>query len=300
MTQSTRLQLVMVSGRSGSGKSSALHALEDLGFYCVDNLPSALIPALVQEFQHEKDLPGIVSHIQKVDKLAIGIDARSLRLHDTSFRKLQNELNHFEHVDTQIIYLDANNDTLLRRFSETRRKHPISSEKTSLLEALELESQILSPLITDTTIVIDSSKMSLHQLRDEIAKMVKGAQTKMSLLFQSFGFKHGIPSDSDLIFDVRCLINPHWVPHLRSLTGIDEEVAQFLQEDDKVQEMLDTITNYLNNWLPEYEINNRRYLTVSIGCTGGQHRSVFLTQQLQKRFETHWQTQIRHRQLNLP
>lgn len=299
MSQTNKLQLVMVSGRSGSGKSSALHALEDLGFYCVDNLPSALIPALVKEFHQEKMLEK-VCHLQKIDKLAIGIDARSLRLNDTSFLKLQQDLDQFTHVDTQVIYLDANTDTLLRRFSETRRKHPISSEKTSLLEALDIESQILSPLITDATIVIDSSQMSLHQLRDDMGRTVNGNKAKMSLLIQSFGFKYGIPTDSDLIFDVRCLINPHWVPHLRALTGLDDEVAQFLQEDDKVQDMLDTISEYLTKWLPEYEINNRQYLTVSIGCTGGQHRSVFLAKQLQQRFEPNWQTQIRHRQFNTP
>lgn len=293
------MNLVIVSGRSGSGKSSALHALEDLEYYCVDNLPTKLIPGLVQEFQPEPATQGQECPLRKIDKLAIGIDARSLHLSDTSFRKMQYDLAHFPDLDIQIVYLDADDDTLLRRFSETRRKHPISSENTSLQEALDLERRLLNPLITDSTIVIDTSSMSLHQLREEMRLIVKGSPTQMSLLIQSFGFKYGIPKDSDLMFDVRCLINPHWVPQLRPLSGLDADVAEFLAEDDKVQAMLASITDYLQRWLPDYQVNNRHYLTVSIGCTGGQHRSVFLVERLHEIFKKNWPIQVRHRQLGI-
>jgi len=285
--------LVIVSGRSGSGKSSALHALEDLGYYCVDNLPTKLIPSLVAEFHSTK---GQENQFDP-EKLAVGIDARSLRLDNAGFRKMVYELSHFEHMTTQIIFLDADDDTLIRRFSETRRKHPMSNDNIPLIEALALEKQLLSPVITDETMLIDTSNMSLHQLRAEMGRLVQDEEPKMALLIQSFGFKYGIPKDSDLIFDVRCLINPHWVPQLRALTGQDQEIIDFLEEDDRVQAMIHSISDYLSNWLSDYAINNRRYLTVSIGCTGGQHRSVFLAERIQALFAKNWSVQIRHRQL---
>ena len=300
MPQSSPMQLIMVSGRSGSGKSSALHALEDLGFYCVDNLPTRLIPSLIHEFK-DTSPPNADSDVMKrVDKLAIGIDARNLRFSENDFHKLVTDLHNIDDLNTQVIYLDADNDPLLRRFSEPRRKHPIASEQTSLHEALELEKKILSPLITDSTMIIDTSTLSLHQLRDEMGRIASSHPKTMTLLIQSFGFKYGIPKDSDLIFDVRCLINPHWVPQLRPLTGLDPEIIEFLSEDQKVQDMKKTIINYLENWLPDYQINNRPYLTVSVGCTGGQHRSVFLAEEIRRALSSSWSTQIRHRQLMKP
>jgi len=293
MEQSASIHLFIISGRSGSGKSCALHALEDLGYYCVDNLPPVLIPGLIAQFLPKPGQAGL----NQLEKLAVGIDVRSLTVSDTPFEEVLEQLNKIQGLSIQIIYLDAVDQTLLRRFNETRRKHPLSNAQTPLKEALSLERLFLSPLQTDATLVIDTTSMNLHQLRTEMHRLVGTENARLVLLIQSFGFKYGLPTDSDLVFDVRCLPNPHWVPHLRALTGQDKPVVEFLQEHPDVQTMIRSITTFVEQWLPHYQANNRRYVTVSIGCTGGQHRSVFIAGQLEKHFETHWSTQLRHRQL---
>jgi len=283
------MDVIIVSGRSGSGKSSAIHALEDLGYYCVDNLPVCLIPQLIQEIQTAQN--------ESIPTLAVGLDARSLRVSSNTFEEMLTALNAMQSINVSIFYCDADNDTLIQRFSETRRKHPMSSDSVSLTEALELERKILSPLVTDSTSVIDTSRMTLHQLRDEMARLVNVTNESMVLLIQSFGFKYGIPNNSDLIFDVRCLQNPHWVPNLRPLNGLDKPVQAFLSVDPLVQKMTQDILNFVHHWIPHYSINNRRYFTLSIGCTGGQHRSVYMAETLSQLIQTDCDVQIRHRQI---
>ena len=287
------MKLCLISGRSGSGKTTALHVLEDLGFYSVDNLPIALIPNLVSElFQDTLSCPA---------EVAIGIDARNLPSQLAKFPSIVADLQSRKDLSFEIIFLDASDDTLLKRFSETRRKHPVSDANISLTEAISEERSILEPIINEANLTIDTTYLSLHQLRDTI-KLRLGGQTKdlgIALLFQSFGFKHGIPVDADLVFDVRCLPNPYWVNRLRGNTGVDQPVINFLEEQSSVKLMLEDLEHFLRTWLPKFEENNRSYMTVAIGCTGGQHRSVYIAEKLGKTFKTLFgNVQIRHRQLD--
>jgi len=280
------MRLVIVSGRSGSGKTVSLHVLEDLGYYCVDNLPVDMLPGLVSRLQ--EDHP----------RLAVSIDSRNL----------PSDVNILKEVITQlrrpgwhgeIIYLDADHKSLLRRFSETRRRHPLTNDNVSLQEAIEKESELLRPLASMADMTIDTSELSQHQLcgliRDRVARE---NSSRLQLLIQSFGFKNGMPADADFIFDVRCLPNPYWQPNLRTLNGKDVEVVQFLQEYPEVKEMVEDIIRFLDNWIPRFEADNRSYLTVGIGCTGGQHRSVYITEELVNRAQKlQFNVQVRHRDL---
>lgn len=281
------ISLVIISGRSGSGKSTALHVLEDLGYYCIDNLPVGLVPPLIQRIE--------VS--QPDQQVAVSVDARNLPADLENFPAIIKQIDTTK-VAVQIVYLDSANETLVKRFSETRRKHPLSSHERDLGESLELETQLLDPVSSIADLTVDTTNLSIHELRDTIKTRIAETTYEFALLFESFAFKGGVPIDADLVFDVRCLPNPHWKPGLRALTGLDDDVAQFLESHDEVGKMLADIGHFLENWLPAFEANNRSYMTVAIGCTGGQHRSVYIASQLFKRFSPDWKNvQIRHREI---
>ena len=283
------MKLTIISGRSGSGKSTVLHILEDRGYYCIDNLPASLLPALADRISNDDtNLPNV----------AVSIDARNISADLQQAPEIISELQARE-LPTEIIFLDANSQTLLKRFSESRRKHPLSNESTDLYEAIDIESALLKSISMMANFVIDTSNKSLHQLRDLVKnRLLENNETRMALLFQSFGFKNGVPVDADLVYDVRCLPNPYWDIALRSLTGLHIDVAKFLDSQEEVQEMTDDIRDYLEKWLPKYESNNRSYITVAVGCTGGQHRSVYIGEKLKKYFSSKIKNvQIRHRDL---
>ncbi len=285
------MKLVIISGRSGSGKSTALNVLEDVGFYCVDNLPADLLPALVEKTRHNAS--------DEYRHIAVSIDARNATANFDSVPTLIKQLP--PDVDSDIIYLDANGSTLIKRFSETRRKHPLSNKQVALRQAIAEESELLEPIATAADLTIDTSHMGVHELRDIVKKRVHsdpGARG-MSILFISFGFKKGIPIDADVVYDVRCLPNPYWLPNLRSQTGTDKDVIDFLNDQDEVNEMFEDICQYLDKWLPRFESNSRSYMTIGIGCTGGMHRSVYLSERLKNWYaEHHKNVQVHHRELH--
>ena len=282
------MRLVVISGRSGSGKSTALHVLEDTGFNCIDNLPATLLPALVQQ----------LSQNPQGQPFAVSIDARNTWEELQRFPELLDQAK-LPNLTVEILFLDARSDVLIQRFSETRRKHPLSGQTTDLKEAIAKERQLLEPIANSADLTIDSSNLTLHQLRDLIKRRISdNTDTGMALQFQSFGFKRGIPVDVDLVFDVRCLPNPYWKPSLRAASGRDQEVAEFLEQHDEVHEMYHDIASYLERWLPRFVDSNRSYFTVAIGCTGGQHRSVYLSERLYRHFQDSYSnTQLRHREL---
>lgn len=284
-------RLVVVSGRSGSGKTSALNILEDVGFDCIDNLPPSLLPDLIKQLNSER--------INEDLRLAVGIDARNLV---GDLNKLPDILAGLEAsgIDVSVIFLQARRNDLIRRYSETRRKHPLSNETVSLPEAIDLEAKILSPILNISDRNIDTSGLSLHQLRDLVKNtIVPNSPEHMAILFESFGFKKGLPDASDFIFDVRCLPNPYWKQELRSLTGYDEDVIEFLESQVDVAAMLSDIIGFLTRWIPKFQANNRSYLTISIGCTGGQHRSVYIANRLQEYFsKEHSLVQVVHKELS--
>jgi len=285
---STVGRLIIISGRSGSGKSTALHVLEDAGFYCVDNLPAVLLKNLVESADSEDESPL---------RMAVSIDARNMASSLSRFESILAELP--DTISTEVLFLDSDDDELIKRFSETRRRHPLSNADVSLKEAIIKESTLLEPIIAAAALRVDTSKTTLHELRDLIAKVVVPAKERgLTLMFQSFGFKRGIPVDADIVYDVRCLPNPHWVRGLRAFTGLDQEVIEFLAAHDEVGEMLDDIGGYLEKWLPHFVRSNRSYVTIAIGCTGGQHRSVYISEALRQRFESSFpRVQVRHREL---
>ena len=283
------MKLTIISGRSGSGKSTVLHILEDRGYYCIDNLPASLLHSLANRvFTGETDIPNV----------AVSIDARNISADLEQVPNIVNDLKS-KNLPTEIIFLDANSQTLMKRFNETRRKHPLSDERIGLKEAIDKESELLEPISAMANLSIDTGKMSLNQLRDSIKdRLVKNKEVGLALLFQSFGYKNGVPVDADIIYDVRCLPNPYWENSLRALTGLDEAVIKFLNSKNEVQEMYGDISQFLQKWLPKYEGNNRSYITVAIGCTGGQHRSVYLCEKFANEFvESIRNVQVRHREL---
>ena len=285
------MKLIIISGRSGSGKSTCLHVLEDLGYYCVDNMPASLLAALAERIAEENN--------NELDKVAVSIDARNLSGDLSKFREIFSRLD-ASTLDRQIIFLDAETNTLLKRFSETRRKHPLSNSDLGLLEAIKLEKELLSPIANLASLTIDTSTLNLHDLRDIVRDRVANHKPNiLALQFQSFGFKHGIPIDADMVYDVRCLPNPYWVSTLRGLTGLDKEVIDYLESETEVIKMFNDIKDFLANWIPSFEKNNRSYITIALGCTGGQHRSVFLSEKLREHFShTISNIQVRHRELN--
>lgn len=284
------MKLTIISGRSGSGKSTVLHVLEDRGYYCIDNLPASLLSSLASR---------ISSDATGIPNVAVSIDARNISADLDKFPSIINELKN-KPLSTEIVFLDANSQTLLKRFSETRRKHPLSSEAIGLKEAIDKESELLEAISIMASLSIDTSNMSLHQLRDTVKNhLLDDQQTTLALLFQSFGFKNGLPVDADIVYDVRCLPNPYWDNSLRSLTGLDDAVVGFLDSQEEVQEMCSDIENFLQKWIPSFESNNRSYITVALGCTGGQHRSVYMCEKLGEIFSTQGSNvQVRHRELD--
>ena len=288
-SRSDSQQLAIISGRSGSGKTTALHVLEDAGYYCIDNLPAGLLPALVEQTRSRES--------SEYDRIAVCIDARNAAVDLQQFEEL---LEGFaETVSTEVIYLDANSEEVIKRFSETRRKHPLSNRFTALQEALEAEKELLAPIANGATLTIETSQMNIYELRDIVRQRVIGDKVGgMAILFESFGFKRGIPTDADMVYDVRCLPNPYWSKDLRTQTGLDEGVISFLEEEETVNSMFSDIASYLERWLPEFQANNRSYITVGIGCTGGQHRSVYMSERMMRHFSKLFDNvQVRHREL---
>ncbi|ADJ27261.1 RNase adapter RapZ [Nitrosococcus watsonii] len=281
------MKLLIISGVSGSGKSIALHALEDRDYYCIDNLPIYLLPTFAKKMQQDA----------RQLRAAVGIDARNLPQELQQFPQILEEIEKAG-IHCHIIFLDASDATLLKRFSETRRKHPLSH--IPLAEAIRCERALLETIAEKADLRIDTTCTTVHQLRDLISERIDDSvRPGMSLLFQSFGYKHGVPLDADFVFDVRCLPNPHWEPHLRPLSGRDSEVIAYLKRHKTVTQMQRDLITFLQHWLQRFQNTNRSYLTVAIGCTGGQHRSVYLAEQLKAHFHSlHARVLCRHRELS--
>ena len=283
-------RLIIVSGLSGAGKSVALHVLEDLGYYCIDNLPAALLKSLVDEVSSGAE--------QQRNRLAVGIDARN-RLRDLeSLPSLIEEFRQ-QHIQTDVLFVLADDEILLKRYGETRRRHPLAEHGAALRAAIREEREILSEVINSADLVIDTSRSSIYDLANVIRDRVDRREpTSLSVLIQSFGFKNGIPADADFVFDLRCLPNPYWNLKLRQLTGLDEQVVDFLDAQDSVAAMYADIVAFLQRWIPEYQNAHRAYLTVAIGCTGGQHRSVYMAEKLAASLrEADAMVQTRHNEL---
>jgi RNase adapter protein RapZ len=300
VAQPATMEIVLITGMSGSGKSVALHALEDAGFYCVDNLPPELLLSFVElEMQHQ------------AHQLAIAMDVRSA----TSLPLVPQQLDALRArgIVVKPLFLDATTDTLVRRYSETRRRHPLSQagmrgpheavgqldsdERRALVEAIELERSLLATL-REQAHVIDSSMIRAAQLQGYVKALVSTRSAQLTLVFESFAFKRGVPTDADFVFDVRMLPNPHYEPELKALTGRDPPVADYLRAQPDVQRMLQQLQTFLEGWLPDLARDNRSYVTVAIGCTGGQHRSVYLVEQLALHFAGQWATLKRHREMD--
>ncbi|MFM2640704.1 RNase adapter RapZ [Vibrio chagasii] len=283
------MRLIVVSGQSGAGKSVALRVLEDLGYYCVDNLPVNLLNNFVESVRESNQ------------NVAVSIDIRNLPKEPQLVTDTLEQLESATNIDVDVLFLDASKQTLLKRYSETRRIHPLSigQEKLSLEQAIDLEKTLLGPLAEQASIVIDSSDCNLYELSEKVRFKIEGKEKQeLIIVFQSFGFKFGLPSDADYVFDVRFLPNPHWEPDLRPMTGLDAPIHSFLEQHQEVIELKQQIQGFVEQWLPMLEKNNRSYLTVAIGCTGGKHRSVYLTQKIGEYFEQlGHQVQIRHASL---
>lgn len=283
------MKLVILSGRSGSGKTAVLQVLEDMGYYCVDNLPLNLLPELATQLKHE------THHLEHA---AVGVDARNL---PDQLANFETALERVEQggVHCEVVFLDADDDTLLTRFSATRRKHPLSTDHMSLSEAIVHEGQLLERIRERADLLIDTSGLDVHALRDIIRQRVAHDAEGLSLLVESFGYKNGIPRDADLVFDVRMLPNPHWNEALRELSGQHPRVVEFLDQQPDSMRLLDDIAAFLLRWLPQYAANDRTYMTVAIGCTGGFHRSIYMVDKLAARLHEHgYATQVRHPQLD--
>ncbi len=284
------MHLVVISGLSGSGKSVALNVLEDLGWYCIDNIPAGLVRALVSHsLQTEEPL---------YQRLAVGIDARNRPVDLATIPALIAEFARAG-LRCEVLYLHADDEVLLRRYAETRRRHPLAAAGRSLADAIAEERRLLHPLIDAADLIVNTSRTSVHELRDLIGERLGDqGRERLSILFQSFGFKHGTPADADFVFDTRTLPNPYWEPQLKALTGRDPPVVAFLEASTAVHHMLEDLLQFLEHRIPEYERANRGYLTVAIGCTGGQHRSVYLVERLAEHFRPRYpQLLVRHNAL---
>lgn len=277
-------RILIVTGQSGSGKSSALQVLEDLGYYCIDNLPLALLPEIVAKLDATNSL----------DQLALGVDVRSTKENLQDFEYVFEQLQ--QHGAVEIIYLGTSDQKIIARFSASRRPHPLTGRYNSLNECIQAEKSLLLPIQLRATISIDTTDSTIHDLKHILLSKLDQSE-KLILILQSFGYKHGIPLDADYVFDVRHLPNPHWDLALRRLSGLDSEVQTFLNASDHVNEMYADIHQFLNKWLPIFAQGHRHYITVAIGCTGGQHRSVYMVNRLQKAFKADWPIQILHREM---
>ena len=279
------MEIIIISGRSGAGKSVALRALEDAGYYCVDNIPLDLLPQLTD----------ILSQSQS--SVAISLDIRNIPNSANTLEQTLNTLQKYHQL--KIIFLEADRGTLIRRYSDSRRLHPLSLKDLSLEAAIDEEYRYLEPLIQHANFIIDTTHLSTHTLAERLREFLRGNSDKeLKIVVESFGFKYGIPLDADYVFDVRFLPNPHWDPTLRPMTGLDAPVAEFLNSHTQVNEFIYLTRNYIDTWLPMLEKNNRSYLTIAIGCTGGKHRSVYIAQQLGEYFQAKGKiVQIQHKSL---
>jgi RNase adapter protein RapZ len=285
------MKLVIVSGLSGSGKTVALRTLEDSGYYCIDNLPLSMLPELVGNMINTTPRP--------YDLVAIAIDARSGVDSSDRFDDIMQQIDKHE-LDLKILFLTCDTSRLLKRFSETRRKHPLSRSGLPLADAIQQEKKMLEEIHANADLAIDSSSMNVHELRQMIIdRLTSQSGTEMGILIQSFGFKNGVPADTDFVFDVRCLPNPHWEEGLKPLSGRDRAVIKYLESYADVEEMYASIYQFLTTWIPRFEKENRSYMTISIGCTGGKHRSVYLAERLAEALrQQRANLSLRHRDLS--
>jgi UPF0042 nucleotide-binding protein len=287
------MRLVIVSGLSGSGKSVALHMLEDLDYYCVDNIPAGLLPMFISHTVRSRE--------SNYSYTAVGVDARNRPAEIASVPKLVADLKR-SGVNCEVLFLRADQETLLKRYSETRRRHPLSREGLGLADAIKQEHELLEPIADAADLIIDTTRTSVHELRELIRDRV-GARVegRMSILFESFAFRHGVPGDADFVFDVRSLPNPYWEPGLARFTGRDPAVVGYLERHAEVSKMFEDIVAFLEHWIPEFMRTNRSYLTIAIGCTGGQHRSVYLVERLARHFSAKFpQVHARHQVVGQP
>jgi UPF0042 nucleotide-binding protein len=281
-------RVIIVSGLSGAGKSTALNALEDLGYYCIDNLPAGLL----EDFG-----PQILAHPTLYAKVALGIDARA---HGAGLERIPAWLERAKRdgLECELLFVTADKSTLIQRFSETRRRHPLTQREHALGEAVEKEMDILEPLRKCADWVVDSSATNIHQLRRQVWKCVGPGEQGMTIVLESFAFKHGVPQDVDFVFDTRNLPNPFWQPELREHTGLEDRVRDWLEQDDAVARMTGDILKFLRDWLPGFEAAQRSYVTIGVGCTGGQHRSVYVVERLAAALsESFPEVLIHHREL---
>lgn len=284
------MRLIFVSGLSGSGKSVALHVLEDLGYYCIDNMPAALLQSVIEEVT--------TGDYKSRRLLALGVDARNRPEDLASLPRLIDELRQ-QDIQTELLFLQSSDDVLLKRYSESRRRHPLAEHGTALRAAIDSERELLSVIVNSADLIIDTSRTSIYELAEVIRERIdRRERNTLSVLIESFGFKGGIPADADFVFDMRCLPNPYWTIELRGLTGLDEEVTEFLDDQDVFIAMYEDILGFLKRWIPEYNDVHRGYLTVAIGCTGGQHRSVYMTEKLARALrDLHDPVLTRHNEL---
>lgn len=277
-------KIVLVTGRSGSGKTSTLQILEDLGYYIIDNLPLSLVPEIVAKLDQENAM----------DLLALGVDIRSLLANQCAIDEVLDALQ--QRSEVEVIYLTAREQVLISRYAATRRPHPLSHQYDSLTECVRIEEQLLTPIYRLATLTIDTSDKNIHDLRQTLSVKL-GQGDELIVILQSFGFKHGIPLDADYVFDLRHLINPHWVPELRGFTGLDQSVKDYLQADDDVNAMYHDIEHFVQKWLPVFQQNHRHFVTIACGCTGGQHRSVYIVDRLAQALQQQWSVQVLHREM---
>ncbi|HEX2584493.1 MAG TPA: RNase adapter RapZ [Steroidobacteraceae bacterium] len=283
------MRLIIVTGLSGSGKSVALHMLEDLDFYCVDNIPAGLLPQFVSHI--------LRSPQSQYQLTAIGIDARN-RSDDIQLVPKQVEELKRSGVQCEVIYLRAEEEAILKRYSETRRKHPLSRNDRALADAIREEQRLLEPIANSADLIIDTTRSNVHELRELVRQRVSSHSAgHLSILFESFSFRHGLPGEADFVFDVRNLPNPHWEPGLSKLTGRDQPVIDYLNAHANVQRMLNDLKQFLEQWIPDFARSNRSYLTIAIGCTGGQHRSVYMVEQLTAHFRQHYPSVLARHQV---
>lgn len=284
------MRLIVVSGLAGAGKSVALNMLEDLGYYCIDNLPLGLL--------HEVSAATLKDQGLDFERLAIGVDARTREAEINGFAERIADLR-AGGIEIEVIFLHADQTTILRRYSETRRKHPLSDDGQTLVDAVAADRRLTQPIANSADISVDTTRLNIHQLRDIIRNRVEGGESgELAILVQSFGFKYGLPPAVDFVFDVRCLPNPHWVPELRPLTGQDSAVADHLAAQPATHAMRDDIHAFLARWLPNFAREDRSYVTIAIGCTGGKHRSVYLTEQIAKLLRADYDhVLVRHNEL---
>lgn len=277
-------KIILVTGRSGSGKTSTLQILEDLGYYTIDNLPLSLVPEIVAKLDQDNAM----------ELLALGVDIRSLQTDQITIDEALNELQRYGMFE--VIYLTSREDVLLARYASSRRPHPLSNKYETLTECVRIEEQILYPIYRRATLTIDTSNKSVHDLRHTLSVKL-GQGDKLIVILQSFGFKYGLPLDTDYVFDLRHLVNPHWIADLRNYTGLDQPVQDFLSADQMVNEMYHDVYQFLDKWLPVFSQGHRQFINIALGCTGGQHRSVYFVDRLAKALQAQWSVQVLHREM---